>query len=209
VPILDRGQQYSNGKLKSLAVTRIQLYGRLARSFCRENDSLDAELTIMSTMVIVLMGVAGSGKTTIGKLLAESLGWKYFDADEFHSASSIEKMKNGIPLVHADRQPWLESLQQVIRETLEKSESAVMACSALKQSYRDLLLIDERVRLVYLKGEYDLIQKRLQDRSEHFMNPQLLQSQFDALEEPTEGLHVDIESSPREIVQLIRTKLRV
>ena len=157
----------------------------------------------------MLMGVAGSGKTTIGKLLAENLGWQFFDADEFHSAGNVAKMKSGIPLTDADRRPWLERLRRTIRETLKKGESGVLACSALKQSYRRILLIDERVQLVYLKGDHDLIQARLQQRSNHFMNPELLRSQFESLEEPTEGLRVDIRLSPAEIVQVIRSRLSV
>ncbi len=158
-------------------------------------------------MIIVLMGVTGSGKTTVGQNLAASLGWKYFDADEFHSAANIEKMKSGVPLNDSDRKPWLESLQRVIRDSLKKAEPAVLACSALKQSYRDMLLIDERVRFVYLKGDYDLIKERLRARSDHYMNPSLLDSQFETLEEPNDALQIDIGSSPDAIVEIIRQQL--
>ena len=160
-------------------------------------------------MIIVLMGVTGSGKTTAGQRLAQSLGWKYFDADDFHSAANVAKMKSGIPLTDADRKPWLESLQALIQENLRDRQSAVIACSALKQSYREMLLIDERVRLVYLKGDYDLIKERLNARSNHYMNPALLDSQFQTLEEPEDALSVDIRSSPEEIVGVIRTEFDV
>ena len=158
-------------------------------------------------MIIVLMGVTGSGKTAVGQNLAASLGWQYFDADEFHSAANIEKMKSGVPLNDADRKPWLESLQRVIRDSLKKAEPAVLACSALKKSYRDMLLIDERVRFVYLKGDYDLIKERLRARSDHYMNPSLLDSQFETLEEPNDALQIDIGSSPDAIVEIIRQRL--
>ena len=158
-------------------------------------------------MIIVLMGVTGSGKTAVGQNLAASLGWQYFDADEFHSAANIEKMKSGVPLNDADRKPWLESLQRVIRDSLKKAEPAVLACSALKKSYRDMLLIDERVQFVYLKGDYDLIKERLRARSDHYMNPDLLDSQFETLEEPNDALQIDIGSSPDAIVEIIRRRL--
>ena len=158
-------------------------------------------------MIIVLMGVTGSGKTAVGQNLAASLGWQYFDADEFHSAANIEKMKSGVPLNDADRKPWLESLQRVIRDSLKNAEPAVLACSALKKSYRDMLLIDERVRFVYLKGDYDLIKERLRARSDHYMNPSLLDSQFETLEEPNDALQIDIGSSPDAIVEIIRQRL--
>jgi gluconokinase len=160
-------------------------------------------------MVIILMGVAGSGKTTTGRKLAESLGWKYFDADDFHSAANVAKMKSGVPLNEEDRKPWLESLQRLIQERLANDQPAVLACSALKQSHRDVLMIDERVKLVYLKGDYALIKARLGGRSNHFLNPALLESQFQTLEEPIGALCVDIQSSPDEIVDIIRTQFEV
>src|SRR3954464_8158269 len=142
-------------------------------------------------MVIILMGVTGSGKTTIGRLLSKQLGWKYADADDFHSAANVEKMRSGIPLNDEDRRPWLETLRQLIRKGLEHDENIVLACSALKESYRDYLVLDDRVHLVYLKGDYETIRKRLNERHGHYMNPKLLDSQFDTLEEPTDALSVD------------------
>jgi gluconokinase len=158
-------------------------------------------------MIIVLMGVTGSGKTTVGKLLADELGWKYYDADDFHSPANIEKMKRGIPLDDVDRKPWLESLRDLIRNRLERAENGVLACSALKASYRNYLLVNDEVRLIYLKGDYELIHKRLSDRSSHYMNPKLLDSQFETLEEPEGHLAIDVSLSPAEIVKNIREHL--
>lgn len=155
------------------------------------------------------MGVTGSGKTTIGRKLARSLGWKYFDADDFHSAANVGKMRSGVPLNDQDRKPWLETLQRLIQNSLANNEPAILACSALKQSYREVLLVDERVKFVYLKGDYNLIKKRLTVRSNHYMDPALLDSQFQTLEEPEGVLKVDIHSSPDEIVQIIRTRLNI
>lgn len=158
-------------------------------------------------MIIVVMGVSGSGKTTVGRLLAEELGWKYYEADDYHSSANVEKMRSGLPLDDADRKPWLEALRELIRGCLEREESAVLACSALKESYREFLLVDESVILVYLKGDYEIIQSRLGARRGHFMNPKLLGTQFDALEEPADATHVDVSSSPGEIVKQIRGRL--
>lgn len=159
-------------------------------------------------MIILLMGVSGSGKTTVGRLLAQQLGWKYYEADDYHSSANVEKMRSGVPLDDADRRPWLEALRELIRECLKRDESAVLACSALKESYRQFLLVDERVVLVYLKGGYEIIQRRLGQRRGHYMNPNLLGSQFGALEEPADAAaHVDVSSGPAEIVKEIRSRL--
>jgi gluconokinase len=160
-------------------------------------------------MVIVLMGVTGSGKTTVGKQLAATLGWSYSDADDFHSPANIEKMRRGDPLNDEDRLPWLETLRHLIRKSLERNEHAVLACSALKQSYRNFLLIDDRVKLIYLKGDHSLIQTRLNKRQGHYMNPNLLDSQFEILEEPGREAQVDITSSPDEIVRTIKERLHL
>ena len=157
-------------------------------------------------MFIVLMGVAGSGKTTIGRELCEELGWKFYDADDFHPPANVERMARGVALTDADRQPWLETLRELIRACLERGESAVLACSALKASYREYLLLDERVKLVYLKGDFKLIQERLAARTGHFMKPGMLDGQFAALEEPgAEELHVNIDATPHEIVRAIKS----
>lgn len=160
-------------------------------------------------MVIILMGVTGSGKTTVGRLLAEKLGWRYYDADDFHSPANIEKMTGGNPLNDVDRLPWLETLRDLIRKSLERNENSVVACSALKRSYRDYLLIDKRVKLFYLKGDRDLIQTRLNGRQGHYMDPALLDSQFDVLEEPRPEAEVDITSNPEEIVRTIEERLHL
>jgi gluconokinase len=153
------------------------------------------------------MGVAGSGKTTIGRALAAELGWKFYDADDFHPPASVAKMARGIPLDDVDRRPWLDALGALVRACLARGESAVLACSALKADYRAHLLIDDRVKLAYLKGSFDLIQKRLANRRGHFMSAAMLESQFDALEEPEEKFHVDISNPPDEIVRTIRHRL--
>jgi gluconokinase len=162
-------------------------------------------------VVIILFGVSGSGKTLIGQLLAQELGWKFYDADDFHSAANIEKMRRGIPLTDEDRQPWLERLRELIKRCLAAGENAVLACSALKESYRRYLRISDDVKLVYLRGDYALIAAQLQQRRGHFMNPALLQTQFADLEEPQPGEAVVIElgRSPAELVQEIRRKLEL
>jgi|SRR5919109_845602 gluconokinase len=161
-------------------------------------------------MVVIIFGVSGSGKTTIGRLLSSELGWMFYDADDFHPISNIEKMKQAIPLSDEDRKPWLERLRELIGTCLAQRVDAVLACSALKESYRQYLRIDEEVRFVFLKGEFGLIQERLRSRHGHFMDPSLLRSQFDALEEPKEEvIIVDVTSSPSMIVQMIRSGLGI
>lgn len=160
-------------------------------------------------MIIVLMGVTASGKSTVGKLLARQLGWSFFEGDDFHSAGNIEKLRRGEPLNDEDREPWLDAIREVIHEAIARGENAVIACSALKASYRSRLQIKGHVSFVYLKASIALIQARLQNRVGHFMNPRLLQSQFDTLEEPEEALQVDAGSTPAEIVQTIRNGLSV
>ena len=149
------------------------------------------------------MGVTGSGKTTIGKLLSADLGWEYLDADDFHPAANIEKMTQGIPLHDADREPWLARLVEVIQDCLQTKRPAVLGCSALKERYRDQLLVDARVQLVYLKGHAGLIGARLNQRQGHYMNPSLLESQFATLEEPADALTIEVAQSPRAIVATI------
>ena len=160
-------------------------------------------------MIIVLMGVSGAGKTVAGRLLAGQLGWPFYDADDFHPPENVEKMRRADPLTDRDRIPWLEQMQELVRGLLKTGSSAVLACSALKSAYREYLLIDDRVRLVYLKGDYSLIQSRLSERRGHFMNPALLKSQFAALEEPEGAITVEVNGSEAEIVASIRSKLSV
>ena len=154
------------------------------------------------------MGVSGSGKTTIGEKLAESLGYKFADADDYHPQENIDKMRNGIALSDKDRIPWLQKMQDVIKQHLSENTNIVITCSALKASYRQMLLINhESVKLVYLKGSFELIHKRLKERLNHFMSEKLLKSQFDILEEPLEAITVDISQSLEDIVQEILDKL--
>jgi gluconokinase len=160
-------------------------------------------------MIIVLMGVTGSGKSTVGKLLAQQIGWKFFEGDDFHSPANIEKMRRGVPLNDDDRRPWLEAIRESIRKMAERSENAVIACSALKHSYRQMLRITGEVVFVYLKANIDTVRERLRNRTGHFMNPDLIQSQFDTLEESEQALRVDASLPPGEIVRRIRTQLRI
>lgn len=161
-------------------------------------------------VVIILFGVTGSGKTTIGTLLAKQLNWQFYDADDFHSTTNVEKMRQGMPLTDADRQPWLESLRQLIQTCVDQHEHAVLACSALRESYRQVLQVAGETQFVYLKGDFALIQERLKNRHGHYMNPALLTSQFAALEEPDASICiVDISPTPSEIVQTIRERLKV
>jgi carbohydrate kinase (thermoresistant glucokinase family) len=158
--------------------------------------------------MIVIMGVSGCGKTTIGIQLAKQLDLPYFDADDFHSASNIEKMKHGIPLNDEDRMPWLTLLANNI-QTWDVQGGAVLSCSALKESYRKLLASkSKQVNWVYLKGSFKLIQSRLEQREGHYMKSGLLQSQFDTLEEPNYGIHIDIENPTEQIVSEIISKLK-
>jgi gluconokinase len=160
-------------------------------------------------MVIILMGVTASGKTTVGRLLAAELQWPFYDADDFHPAANITKMQRGIPLTDSDRWPWLEALRDQVRRCVTSGSDAVLACSALKEAYRRYLHIDPQVRLVYLKADRELIRQRLQQRHGHFMNPALLDSQFATLEEPTWGLRVDAALEPTAIVRTIRRELQI
>uniref|UniRef100_A0A8J7DJL9 Gluconokinase n=1 Tax=Desmonostoc muscorum LEGE 12446 TaxID=1828758 RepID=A0A8J7DJL9_DESMC len=161
-------------------------------------------------MIIIMMGVSGAGKTTIGKLLADSLNWEFSDADAFHSLENVEKMRCGIPLTEADRTPWIQDLQAAIKNWLQENKNMVLACSALKESYRQFLVVDsERIKLVYLKGSYELIQQRLQERHNHYMSEKLLNSQFNTLEEPSDTLYIDVIETPQVIVQDIRTALGI
>jgi gluconokinase len=162
-------------------------------------------------MVVIIFGESGAGKTTIGQLLAEELGWRFYEADDFHSQANIDKMRLGVPLTDEDRWPWLESLRQLIKRCLAAGENAVLACSALKEAYRRRLRLNADVKLVFLRGDYELIANQLRQRRGHFMNPALLQSQFADLEEPlpTEGaVVIELGRSPRELVQEIKGKLR-
>jgi gluconokinase len=155
-------------------------------------------------MVIIVMGVSGSGKTTVGRALADALTWRFSDADDFHSPENVEKMKNGIPLTDEDREPWLRSIRAAIEQWKRDEPGHVLACSALKGSYRQILgQNDPDVKFVFLQGGFDLISQRLKERKSHFFNAALLRSQFDALESPGNALVVDVAKDPQEIINVI------
>ncbi|WP_437572201.1 gluconokinase [Sorangium sp. So ce542] len=159
-------------------------------------------------MIVVVMGVSGAGKTTVGVRLARDLGWEFLDADDLHPAANIEKMRAGKPLDDRDRAPWLAALAARIRQLLDAGRDAVIACSALKAAYRAQLLVDPaRMRLVHLTGDPALIAARLASRTEHFMPPGLLATQLAALEPPEDALRVDIGGTPEEIAAAVRRAL--
>ncbi len=158
--------------------------------------------------VIIVMGVSGSGKSSVGSLLARELGWDYFEGDDFHPPANVEKMRGGHPLTDDDRLPWLDALRQLIEEALKRKACLVLACSALKEKYRSYLsLAPQKVVYVYLKGDFNLIAARLTERKGHFMPETLLKSQFEALEEPKDAITVDVALSPQEIVERIKNSI--
>lgn len=161
-------------------------------------------------MVIIMMGVTGSGKTTVGQRLAETLGWRFHDADDFHPAANKTKMHAGIPLTDEDRWPWLRALRAVIEAALADRAGAVVTCSALKHEYRDVLaggLSD--VHYVHLTGDPDILAARLAGRKDHFMNPALLDSQLATLEAPADAIDVDVALTPDQQVAVIRQALLI
>src|SRR5215813_6748979 len=162
--------------------------------------------------MIIIFGVSGAGKTTVGKLLARELGWRFIEADDFHPATNIEKMRSGRPLTDEDRWPWLDCLRKEVEQLLFTGENAVLACSALKRAYRDRLRVSDEVKFVFLRGDYALVEKQLRSRHGHFMNPVLLQSQFDDLEEPQPDenvLTIELARTPKEIVEIFKAKLNL
>lgn len=156
----------------------------------------------MSTVIV--MGVSGSGKTTVGEKLAAKLGWRYFDADDFHPPANVEKMRSGTPLHDEDRWPWLQALNDLLKQHAARGENVVLGCSALKHIYREGMSDHvPDVKWVYLKGDFDLIQSRLQARQHRYMPMSLLESQFATLEEPKDAIVVDIHPDPDEICENI------
>ena len=156
------------------------------------------------------MGVTGCGKTTVGALLAEDCGWSFHDADDFHPAENVAKMKSGAPLDDADRWPWLERLNALLVDRERQGRNLVLACSALKQAYRDRLARGcAAARFVFLDGEPELMRARLAVRRGHYMNPKLLDSQFAILERPEDALRLDAAGSPAELVRNIRERLAI
>ena len=161
-------------------------------------------------MVIILMGVTGSGKSTVGEALTQALGWPFYDGDDFHPPANVAKMASGMPLDDEDRWPWLQLLADGIGTWLGRGENAVLACSALKQAYRDILLGGrQQVHIVHLKGSKELIGGRLAQRQHRYMPASLLDSQFATLEAPREAVEVDIAPSPAAIAAEIRRRLGV
>ena len=159
-------------------------------------------------VIILLMGVQGSGKTTVGRALAERLGWPFRDADEFHPPANIAKMAAGIALTDADRAPWLAAIRAEMDRANAEHRSLVITCSALKEQYRQQLAAPN-TKLVFLKGDYDLIASRLRERAHHFAKLDLLPSQFEQLEEPHDALVVDIHPTVPEIVEEIVRALQL
>jgi len=158
----------------------------------------------MKTRFFIVMGVSGCGKSSVGKALADTLGWDFYDADDFHPPANVAKMAGGIPLNDSDRTPWLASLHDMISSNLQADKPGVLACSALKERYRQQLLDGNNgVQIFYLKGSYELIWSRMEKRTDHYMKPHMLQSQFDTLEEPVNALTIDISKPIDEIVQEI------
>jgi gluconokinase len=158
-------------------------------------------------MVLLVMGVAGSGKTTVGKLLAENLGWPFLDADEFHSPANREKMHIGIPLTDEDRLPWLTAIHAEALRRSTQGEHLVLACSALRQSYRDILSAGLQVTIVYLRATVDQLHRNFSQRSHHFVGENLVPSQLSTLEEPSSAIIEDISRSPEEIVADVCARL--
>jgi gluconokinase len=163
-------------------------------------------------MVVIVCGVSGAGKTTVGELLAKEMGWEFYEGDDLHPQANIDKMRAGIALTDTDRAPWLQSLRELIERCLAAETNAVLACSALKKSYRDLLRVNDAVKFVFLRGDYSRIEAQLQKRSAHFMKPELLKSQFDTLEEPRaeEGtIVIELGQDPCSLVRHVQRKLRL
>jgi carbohydrate kinase (thermoresistant glucokinase family) len=174
---------------------------------------MTAELkTNGAVQAIILMGVSGAGKTTIGRLLTGELGWPFYDGDNFMPQANIAKMASGRPLDDAEREPWLAILNRLIRDHLENGRCLIVASSALKRAYRQQLsqgIPGEQIGFVYLKGDFELFEQRLEDREGHFMKAELLDTQFETLEEPQNALVIDAALPPNEIVDQIQTALKL
>lgn len=168
------------------------------------HGALNVMMTGSGARCVLLMGVSGSGKTTVGRLLAAKLGWRFLDADDFHSASNIAKMSSGIPLADDDRLPWLESLRRELELRRAAGESCVLACSALKERYRETLRASGMpLVVVHLRGREDLLRGRSSVRVGHFMPSGLLGSQMADLEPPRDALEMDVSASPEEVTAAI------
>jgi gluconokinase len=158
-------------------------------------------------MILILMGTTGAGKTTVGEILSRELGWEFADADNFHSPENVEKMSKGIGLTDADRKPWLDALRAKIAQWIAAGKNGILACSALKKSYRDELSVGPEVKWVYLKGSFEEISKRVAARKGHYAKQDLVISQFAALEEPADAIIIDVDHTPEEIATEVRRRL--
>jgi gluconokinase len=158
-------------------------------------------------VIVIIMGTTGAGKTTVGTMLAAQLNWQFADADAFHPPANIEKMSRGIPLNDADRAPWLQALRKVILEWIAVGKNIVLACSALKRAYREVLRASPEVKIIYLKGNFALFAERIRHRHGHFAGEGILAGQFADLEEPADAITIDAAQSPEAIVAEIRNRL--
>ncbi len=159
-------------------------------------------------MIVVMMGVSGCGKTTVGRLLAKRLDWAYYEGDAFHPPENIEKMSQGVSLDDVDRGPWLASIKEAIDRCADGASDAVFSCSALRRQYRRTLSADVvDIRFVYLKGDFRTIRDRVKSRDRHYMKANMLESQFSSLEEPDDAIEMDINNSPQDIVERIESQL--
>lgn len=171
-----------------------------------QNDERGSNQPVMA---IVIMGVSGSGKSTVGWALSQRLGWSYFDGDDFHSEDNVDKMARGIALTDADRDPWLEKLSELVSENVNAGRSVIVSCSALKQLYRDRLRqAAENILIVFLEGDPDLIMRRMHERNDHFMKTEMLISQLAALEQPADAFTVNIDKEIDLIVDEILWELQ-
>lgn len=166
-------------------------------------------LALLHSMVILIMGTTGAGKTTVGKILSRRLGWMFLDADDFHPASNIEKMKRGIPLTDADRAPWLENIHARLVQLSAAKSNVVLACSALKQSYRDRLSAAIDLRVVYLRGTYQQMRLHIEARHGHFAGEAILAGQFADLEEPPNAVVLDVSHPADQLARSIIAEWRL
>jgi len=160
-------------------------------------------------MIVLVMGTTGAGKTTVGKLLAQKLNWIFLDADDFHPAANIEKMKHGIPLTDADRVPWLGAIHAELARQSAAGKNCVLACSALKESYRETIGAGLAMKIVYLKGTYEEMRAHILARQGHFAGEGILSGQFRDLEEPSDALVISVHHTPKEIVEEVCRELKL
>jgi gluconokinase len=193
-----------------LAISRFPRGGHCAYLLGSSDPSTFRVVTTIHErkMIIILMGVSASGKSTVGRLLARRLGWEFHDGDDLHPDANVRKMASGTPLTDDDRWPWLARIVRVMKECDAAGRNAVIACSALRKTYRDYLRRHgTAVEFVFLRGERQVLRERIRERSDHFMPAALLDSQFDALEEPQQAVVVDVDKPPAEIVEDIVHRL--